>query len=94
MQAIKKGAQTRPRGKIFLTFLISAMFLHILDGTAPIDMDVRRFPKARQSRLETLNIGDRINKLLAEIAQRFVRHADLMLFTEIRFDRAAPLCII
>ncbi|EEX76569.1 hypothetical protein SELSPUOL_02095 [Selenomonas sputigena ATCC 35185] len=91
-QQNKKRAQTRPRQKIRLSIL--AMFLHIVDGTAPIDVDVRRFPKTCQSRLEALDIGRRVDHFLAEVAQILVRHADLMLLGQIFFHGATAVLII
>ena len=70
------------------------MFLHIVNGSAPIDVDVCSLPEARQSRLEALDIGRRVDHFLAEVAQILVRHADLMLRSQILFHGMTAVLII
>ena len=68
----------RTRRASFIKFRLSIarMCLHILDRTAPVDMDLRRFPEARERELEARPISLRVDGFLREVHECLMRHLE------------------
>ena len=62
------------------------MLFYVIDRTAPVDTDIRGTPEARQGRLQALEVGQRVNRLVGEVHERLVRDVDLVRLAEVIFD--------